>query len=148
MDADLEGIAKRIELINEALKIRDKDLNLTRCSHFTKSESLAVEVACYITNVEGYGELETVIKTIKSKDSPFADCLYEWKKCLEERSQTIKEKDFDKFWVNTYQRFDCCSKKAQKQASRKRNYEASMKKDIGNFEHSVLNGLKAFLKLF
>lgn len=148
LDADNEGIAKRIELINEALKVIDKDLNLTRCNHFIKSESLEIEIACYITNVEGYGELETVLKTIKSKDSPFADCLYEWKKCLEERSQTIKDKDFDKFWVNTYQRFDCCTKKEQKQAGRKCNPEASMKKDIWNFEHSVLDGLKEFLKLF
>ncbi len=143
IDADKEGVENRIKLLNEALKVIDKDLNLTRCSHFTQSESLAIEIACYITHVEGYGELETVLKTIKSKDSPFADCLYEWKKCLEERSQTIKDKDFDKFWVSTYQRFDCCTKKEeQKQAFRKCNPEASMKKDIWNFEHSVLDGLK------
>jgi hypothetical protein len=148
LDANNEGITKRIELINQALKVIDKDLNLTRCSRFTKSESLAVEIACYITNVAGYGELETVLKTIKSKDSPFADCLYEWKRCLEENSQVIKDKDFDKFWVNTYQRFDCCTKKEQKQAGRKCNPEASMKKDIWDFEHSVLDGLKEFLKLF
>ncbi len=108
----------------------------------------ACSIACYITNVEGYGEQITVLKTIKSKDSPFADCLYEWKKCLEERSQTIKDKDFDKFWVNTYQRFDLSTKKEQKQAFRKCNPEASMKKDIWNFEHRVLDGSKEFLKLF
>jgi len=148
LDADKEGVEKRIELINEALKVIDKDLNITRCNHFIKSESLEIEIACYITNVEGYGELETVLKQIKSKDSPFADCLYDWKRCLEEKSQSIKDKEFDKFWVNTYQRFDCCTKKEQKQAGRKCNPEASMKKDIWNFEHSVLDGLKEFLKLF
>jgi hypothetical protein len=35
-------------------------------------KSLEIEIACYITNVEGYGELETVLKKIKSKDSSFA----------------------------------------------------------------------------
>lgn len=148
LDADKEGIEKRLELINEVLKVIDKELNMTSYNHFIKSESLEIEIACYITNVEGYGELETVLKKIKSKDSPFADCLYDWKRCLEEKNQSIKNKDFDKFWVNTYQRFDCCTKKEQKQAGRKCNPEASMKKDIWNFEHSVLEGLKEFLKLF
>lgn len=148
LDADKEGVDKRIELINEALKVIDKDLNMVSCNHFIKSESLDIEIACYMTNVDGYGELETVLKKIKSKDSPFADCLEHWKRCLEEKSQSIKDKDFDKFWVNTYQRFDCCTKKEQKQAGRKCNPEASMKKDIWNFEHSVLDKLKEFLKLF
>ncbi len=148
LDADKEGVEKRIELINEALKVIDKELKMTRYNHFIKSESLEIEIACYITNVAGYGELETVLKKIKSKESPFADCLSDWKNCLEEKNQSIKDKDFDKFWVNTYQRFDCCTKKEQKQAGRKCNPEASMKKDIWNFEHSVLDGLKEFLKLF
>ncbi len=148
LDADKEGVEKRIELINEALKVIDKELKMTRYNHFIKSERLEIEIACYITNVAGYGELETVLKKIKSKESPFADCLSDWKNCLEEKSQSIKDKDFDKFWVNTYQRFDCCTKKEQKQAGRKCNPEASMKKDIWNFEHSVLDGLKEFLKLF
>lgn len=148
LDADKEGIDKRIEFINEALKVIDNDLNLTGCNHFIKSDRLDIGIACYITNVAGYGELETVLKKIKSKDSPFADCLYDWKKCLEEKNQSIKYKEFDKFWVNTYQRFDCCTKKEQQQAGRKCNPEASMKKDIWNFEHSVLEGLKDFLKLF
>ena len=148
LDADKEGIDKRIELINEALKIIDKNLHLLSCNHFVKSEEIDIEIACYITNVNGYGELETVLKQIKSKDSPFADCLENWKKCLADKNQFIKDKDFDKFWVNTYQRFDCCSKKEQKQAGRKCNPEASMKKDIWDFEHSVLDKLKEFLKQF
>lgn len=148
LDADKDGIEKRIELINEALKSIDKDLNLNSCNQFIKSESLDIEIACYITNVDGYGELETVLKKIKSKDSPFADCLEDWRTCLENQGKSIKDKDFDKFWVNTYQRLDCCNRKEQKQAARKCNPEASMKKDIWDFEHPVLNSLKEFLKLF
>ncbi len=148
LDADKEGIEKRIEFINESLKIIDKNLNLLSCNYFIKSEELDIEIACYITNVDGYGELETILKQIKSKDSPFADCLENWKKCLEDKNCSIKDKNFDKFWVNTYQRFDCCNKKEQKQAGKKCNSEASMKKDIWNFEHSILDKLKEFLKLF
>jgi len=49
---------------------------------------------------------------------------------------------------NIYQRFDCCSKNDKKQADRKCNFEASMKKNIWHFEHSLLDELKGFLKLF
>jgi len=121
---------------------------LASCNHFIKSQSLDIQIACYVMNINGYGKLETVLKQIKSKDSPFADCLENWKKCLADKNHSIKDKDFDKFWVNTYQRFDCCSKKEQKQAGRKCNPETSMKKDIWDFEHSVLDKLKDFLKLF
>jgi len=148
IDADQEGIEKRIELINKTLKIMDNDLNLTECNNFIKSEKLDVEIACYIMNINGFGELETVLKTIKSKDSVYADCLYDWKKCLEQKGKVIKNKGFDKFWVNTYLRFDCCTKKEQKQADKNCKNEASMEKPLWNFNHTALDSLKAFLKLF
>ncbi len=59
LDADKEGIEKRIELINDALKVIDKNLHLVSCNHFLKSKELDIEIACYVTNVNGYGELET-----------------------------------------------------------------------------------------
>jgi len=148
LDADQEGIEKRIELINESLKVIDENLNLQKCNHFIKSEKLDVEIACYIMNINGFGELETVLKTIKSQDSVYADCLYDWKKCLEQKGKVIKNKDFDKFWVNNYQRFDCCTKKEQKQADKKCNNEESVKKPLWNFNHTALSELKIFLKLF
>ena len=79
-------------------------------------------------NVQGHGELETLLKTIKTKPSIYADCLYEWKKCIENQFQsdidrkltkTISEKDFDKFGLNNYIRFDTCSSYEKKQAYRK-----------------------------
>jgi len=148
LDADEKGVEERIKLINEALKIVDSDLCLLGSNQFIKSEHLKVEIACHIINVRGHGELETVLKEIKKESSPFADCLKFWKKCLEGEGLPIKDKDFTKFWVNIYQRFDCCLKKQQKQAGRKCNFEASMKKDIWNFDHPVLDELKEFLNLF
>jgi len=148
LDANKVGIEKRIELINKTLKIIDNNLNLTECNNFIKSEKLDVEIACYIMNINGFGELETVLRTIKSQNSIYADCLYDWKKCLEQKGKVVKNKDFDKFWINTYQRFDCCTKDEQKQANRKCNNEASMKKPLWDFNHTALDSLKAFLKLF
>lgn len=148
LDADEVGIESRVELINEALKIIDPNLHLPRSNQFITSEKLAVEVACHIMNVAGHGELDTVLKAIKAKPSPFADCLEDWRKCLEAKGKSIKDKNFIKFWVDIYQRFDCCAKKEQKQAGTKCNFEASVKKDIWDFNNSVLDELKAFLKLF
>jgi len=149
LDADAEGIQKRIELINKTLKVIDENLNLIACNSFVKSEKLDVEIACYIMNVKGFGELETVLKAIKSHDSTYADCLKNWKICLEQENKTIKPKDFDKFWINVYQRYDCCTnRKDKKHKDTRCNFAASMKKDIWNFESDELDELKNFLNLF
>ncbi len=55
----------------------------------------------------------TVLKAIKSHDSTYADCLNNWKICLEQKNKTIKPKKFDKFWLNIYLRYDCCTKNEQ-----------------------------------
>lgn len=148
LDADKAGIPERIKLINEALQIIDENLHLNVCNNFVTSKALDVEIACYIMNIDGFGELETVLKAIKSHDSTYADCLNIWKECLEQKNKTIKDKYFDKFWVNTYQRYDCCTKKEQNDAGKKCNFAISMKKDIWNFESDKLNELKNFLNLF
>ena len=66
----------------------------------------------------------------------------------EDKGRSIKTKDFDKFWVNIYQRYDTCSKKESTQAAKKCNFEASLDKDIWNFSHEVLADLKEFLSMF
>lgn len=60
----------------------------------------------------------------------------------------MNKKEFDKFWVSIYQRYDTCTKTEKKQANRKCVGEVSMKKDIWNFEHEKLKDLKIFLHLF
>lgn len=127
------------ELITVSVRVDDDDINL--------------RLACFLTNVDGQGELETVLRTIKNQPSPYADCLDEWKRCLEQNGKIISDKELDKFWVNNYIRFDTCSKKEKKQAYRKcsmQNFEYIMqrKKNIWNFDHSVLNNFKIFLSIF
>ena len=76
-----------------------------------------------------------------------ADCLEAWKTCLTSKGKTITDKDFDKFWVNNYLRFDTCSASEKSQVARKCNYESGMKKDIWDFENPILKDLKEFLNL-
>ena len=73
------------------------------------------------TNVHGKGELETVLKAIKSQESIYADCLESWREYLEGKGKKINNKDFDKFWIANYVRFDTCSRNDKKQAGQKCN---------------------------
>jgi hypothetical protein len=147
LDADNEGIEKRIEFINGYLSGICSDAKLTQINKFVKSVELDVEIGCYIMNVDGNGELDTVLKAIKSKESVYADCLEAWKKCLAAKNKEIKQKDFDKFWVSNYLRFDTCNKREQKQADKKCKSEMAIKKDIWDFNNPILDDLKRFLRL-
>lgn len=151
IDADNEGIENRIALINKCLRgLEDvpNDFAITKINEFIKIENLEVEIGYYITNKDGFGELETVLKTIASEDTTHADCLEAWKECLKvKKGIDISQKDFDKFWVSNYLRFDTCLPNEKSQAGRKCNYEAGIKKDIWDFENSILDDLKEFLKV-
>lgn len=148
LDADDKGIEARVALINEAVKTIDFELDILAVNTWYESKSLQVKISCHILNVNGSGELETLLKTIKSKPSPYADCLEAWKTCIGSHQQTISNKYFDKFWINIYQRYDCCDRQEQKQAAKKCNPEASLQKDIWDFSHKSLNELKSYLMMF
>ncbi|MDD2829710.1 MAG: hypothetical protein PHW18_09070 [Sulfuricurvum sp.] len=148
LDADKEGIENRLALIDSVVKQFDDTIEIKNINTPIRSDKLNIEFVCYITNIDGYGELETLLKTIKTEDSTFADCLSAWKDCLIASGKKISDKDFDKFWVNNYLRYDTCTKKEQTQADRKCKNEIAIKKPIWNFEHKALTDLKAFLQLF
>lgn len=148
LDADDEGIESKICLINEALKNINSTVLIMNPNEWYQCETLDVAISCHILNLDGKGELETLLRHVKSKDSVYADCLSAWEKCLEEKGKKISIKEFDKFWVSLYQRFDCCSRKEKKQAFRKCSFEVSMKKDIWDFSHPSLNQFRSFLQMF
>ena len=111
------------------------------------------KLACYFTNVGGKGELETLLKEIKARESPHADCLDSWKTCIESQGQQINQKGFDKFWVSIYLRYDTCSDNEQQQAGRKCtmsgfDYVMEHKKDIWDWDNPALDDLKEFFTLF
>jgi hypothetical protein len=148
LDADDKGIENRIKIINEAISFITEDVKILETNTWYKSEILDIDISCHILNVNGSGELETLLKEIKSESSTFADCLYSWQECLTKNNKEISKKEFDKFWISIYGRYDHCDKAEQKQAGRKCNLEASLQKNIWNFSHSALNDLKKYLAMF
>jgi hypothetical protein len=109
---------------------------------------LQVNISCHILNINGTSELDTILKTIKSQPSPRADCLDAWNNCLQSHHKTINDKHLTKFWVDVYQRYDCCDKQEQRQAGKKCNFQASLQKNIWDWNHPELNSLKTYLKTF
>ncbi len=157
IDIDDQGTDKRLEMVNNCIKnVFENTETLNNTSELIKltiDDVTEIAIACYLTNVDNKGELETVLKTIKTQDSHHAECLNDWRKCLKNKGYEITDKDFDKFWISIYLRYDTCSKKEQKQAGRKctmNNFDYIMenKSDIWNFEHPILEDLKTFLALF
>lgn len=130
IDADEEGVPSRVKLINEKLKTICSDVVFERVNEPKYSEELAVTFVCYIVNVEGAGELETLLKLIKSRDSVYADCLESWRECLNKKEKNITDKKFRKIWLYLYDKYD-----------------TEKEKDIWNFDHEALDGLKEFLRL-
>jgi hypothetical protein len=163
IDIDNDDEENKIKFVDECIRevFPDSEL-LNEVNRFinlnikdTDDTNLNIQLACYFTNIDGQGELETVLKTIKQKESIHADCLENWKNCLISNGKTITDKDFDKFWVSIYVRFDTCSNNDKKQAGRKCSmsefgfgYVMKNKSEIWNLDHPKLNHLKLFLSLF
>lgn len=156
IDIDNKTEAERLKLVNSSI---ENVFGISEALKFTgKLEAIElddvqkVEIGTYFTNVNGSGELETVLKEIKTENSTHADCLNAWQECLKQNNiregNGLKKKDFDKFWVSIYLRYDTCSRNERKQAGRKCNNEAAMLKPIWNFDHDCLIEFKAFLDKF
>lgn len=148
IDADNEGVSKRIEEVNKILKNLDINVEFNNINQLKKDEKNDIEIACHILNIEDRGSLDNILKTIAKGKSEYADCLESWKKCLEEKGEKVSDTIFTKFWVNNYLRFDTCDKEEQKKSSKKCNFEKALEKDFWDFEHKSLDSLKDFLKLF
>lgn len=162
IDLDKESIENRIILVNKCLKkalfekgFGENTEGVSSINAFATikiDEATNIEFACYFTNVDGKGELETVLKKIKNQNSDYADCLEKWRNCLTEKGKDVSDKEFDKFWISNYIRFDTCSNKDKGQAERKcsmQNFDFVLEnKRIFNFDDALLTDLKSFLKLF
>jgi hypothetical protein len=156
IDIDSESENNRIEFINDCVQhVFLNPTSLEKTNEFISIDldGFDIQLACHLTNVNGRGELETILKEIKSKPSNHADCLDSWRDCIQNQDEVIKSKDFDKFWVDMYVRFDTCSNQEKKQAGRKCSmsgfdYIMTNKKDIWNLDHPILNDLKHFFRLF
>lgn len=158
LDQDHKTIPERLELINSAIKSAfeiDNAVLLTATHQFQTiqvDDSSQLQIGFCLTHVKGTGELETVLRAIKTHKSQYADCLNNWQECLQKHGindrKGLETKDFDKFWINVYIRYDTCTKTEQGQAGTKCNNEAAMKKPIWDFDHECLTDFKRFLELF
>ena len=159
IDQDNCSQQERFEFINNCIdQVFKKSVYLSDVNNLIEVEvindnNITLQLGYYFTNANGQGELETVLKTIKTQLSPHADCLKSWRNCLEGTGKYISDKDFDKFWIGNYIRFDTCLKKESGQAYRKCSmynfdYILENKSHIFDFDNPVLDEIKDFLKLF
>ena len=156
IDIDNYSEQERLEFVDRCIKQVFEAESLSSTKQFIDictDHGTKAKLACYFTNFEGKGELETLLKAIKARESPHADCLDSWKTCIESKGQQINQKGFDKFWVSIYLRYDTCSDNEQQQAGRKCtmsgfDYVMKHKKDIWNWDNPALDDLKEFFTLF
>ena len=156
IDIDNDSEPERLELVNKCIKEVFESETLLSTKQFidiSGDNGTNAKLACYFTNFGGRGELETLLKGIKARESPYADCLDSWKTCIESQEKEVNQKEFDKFWVSIYLRYDTCSNQEQKQAGRKCSmsgfdYVMEHKKDIWDWNNPALDDLKEFFKLF
>jgi hypothetical protein len=183
LDMDDSTIENRIKLINDCLinALKDNFDNDFKISKQLEkpNEFISVEIdklttigfACYFTNVDGNGELETILKAIKNQDSNFADCILEgWHDCIVSKgkkvvkrgeSGDITDKELLKLWVDFYKRFDTLKKGNRNKdttdwktiwlgrTNDKGEFIAPPRgRDIFSLESNILDDLKAFLALF
>jgi len=147
IDAD-EDIQERLNYVNNVLSKISDDIVLQQLNCLRKSKKLKIDFACYITNIDNKGNLETILKKIASSDKFHAECLNIWFKCLEEKGKNFTTSEQNKLWVQIYQRYDTCNDNEAENASKKCSGKAAFEKPIWNFEHDALNDLKTFLELF
>ena len=154
LDMDDSNKLDRISLVNECLVDafiergypRPENL-LSDVNKFVENDMddlLKVKVSCFFTNVNGEGELETVLKSIKTKTSYFADCLYDgWCECLVKKGLVISDrgnacdiskKEILKLWVDFYKRFDTLKKSDRNEKNT--NWQGIM---LGEFQNKGRN---------
>ena len=156
IDIDNYSEQERLKFVDRCIKQVFEAESLSSTKQFIDictEHGTNAKLACYFTNFEGKGELETLLKAIKARESPYADCLDSWKTCIESQGKQINQKGFDKFWVSIYLRYDTCSDNEQQQAGRKCtmsgfDYVMEHKKDIWNWDNPALDDLKEFFTLF
>ena len=133
-DADKVGVVQREEEIKDKIK-----------SVF--GENLTIDFKIHILNIDGYGELEDILKKIVSNKPIMASCLNSWQECLKEKQ--LDNKELNKLWIQVYQKYDCCTKEEQENMRDKCNDKILIEdKKIYDFNAEIneLNDLKKFLK--
>lgn len=159
LDQDIVTKSERLIFVNKCLQdvfgiqlseddkvIPNIQLYDTEIFSTIEIQEIPLQIACYFLNVNGQGELETLLRLIKTQPSPYSDCLQEWQNCLTEK---VSQKEFDKLWVHYYIKHDTATRRERKQADQL-TFENSLQKNpsIWDFDSHYLDELKGFLSLF
>ena len=145
--------------INE-FKVENSDLiiekdRIERSGSFfnLKFDNKNVQIACYFVNYQGKGEIEDVLKAIKSpkKSSLIADCVdRKLPECLAENVQSgLREKDLVKLWINHYVRYDTLKKSERKDKNTEWEKVMLNRSNIFDFDNESITefvDLKNFLR--
>jgi hypothetical protein len=158
LDIDNEIKEKRFTMVNNAIlaafDFPSKKLvtKTNELFNITFSQNYSCQIACYFTNVNENGNLDTLLRKIANNENPYyAECLDAWRNCLKSKNIEISEFEYDKIWLSNYVRFDTCAKKDKTQAEKNcsmQDFDKIIKKNIFDLESDYLDELRSFIKLF
>lgn len=146
-------IHKRLGFINTAIEKLFGTPNFFSAMNQPKKlmldEFKEIEIVAFLNHADSVGDLETILHAIANKNKTYADCLECWQNCIKTHNQKqLSQKDYDKFWVQIYSRYDHCGKKEKNEASKYCTVEYSLlEKPIWDFDSPLLDDLKTFLRL-
>lgn len=159
-DMDTNTKENRLLLVNNALREAYSDVaqeltDVNRLFPFSflqnsTGNSLIVHFACHFVHLNNKGEIEDILKAIKTQPSPLADCVDEHlPACLGINEDELREKDLVKLWFNHYQRYDTLSKEQRKSPFTTIKHIMEQRTHLFNFDKDVpeLNELKQFLRM-
>lgn len=90
-----------------SIKINVEDVGTEYSITFNKNSFI---LSIWLMNVNGKGELMTVLREIKKQNSSIADCI---QVCCSQKND-FNQKAFDDDWSHLYMKWDCCSLKERK----------------------------------
>jgi hypothetical protein len=163
-DMDTNRKADRLLLVNNAFREAYPDEaqpleDVNSLTPFTfkqaDSEDTIVHFACYFVHVTENGvpkgEIEDILKAIKTQDSPIADCVdAHLPTCLATNDEDeLREKDLVKLWFNHYQRYDTLTKAQRKFPYTTTRFIMEQRTSLFDFDADLapLHELKAFLQM-
>ncbi|MCT4648437.1 MAG: hypothetical protein N4A74_25850 [Carboxylicivirga sp.] len=161
IDIDDKTEGERMLMINNAIREAFNEVpNIPLISNINTPininyEGETLSILCYFTNVNQNGELEILLRSIATKEAPHADCLQSWRDCLKAKGKEITDKEFDKFWIANYLRFDTCTNREKRRAEKKCSmggegfeYIMTNKAEIFDLDSQHLDDIKTFLTIF
>lgn len=158
-DLDNKTQDEKLQLVNTALQnaysgifeaISVDTLTKLFFSQNSTQDKLAIEFSCHFVGLDGKGEIEDILKAIKTQDSPIADCVDKHLPlCLKLTDEEIRDKELVKLWFNNYQRYDTLPKNLRKNPFTTTKYIMEFRLELFDFDKELpeLKNLKSFLKM-